>query len=318
MFYADSLGFFELAGRPPDVDPNVKLNLMHLTAARPLTLTLDEVLREIDQTRKVLLENDRVRLILSRADLESLPEDKVGVVLGLQDTPKDVNVRRLYEAGIRFLAPAYKAPNLFGSGFQDPVGGLTNKGRWLLEKCAMEKVVVDLSHLGHRTAQEVFLFVATSQGKPSVAATHGGCYSVSHHLRNLPDDVLLNAKRFGGIVGIYILTFGLHQNSNDPEEFVRHFEYALELVGPDHVSIGSDGVYREIGEEEGRAHFEIMQKRLDPDETFEARYPTEAPIFTTPRKMEVIEELLRSCLPEAALRKVMGENFRNFLLRCLK
>jgi microsomal dipeptidase-like Zn-dependent dipeptidase len=51
------------------------------------------------------------------------------------------------------------------------------------------------------------------------------------------------ANRAGGVIGINGIGIFLGTNDNSTETLVRHIDYAVQLVGADHVGIGLDYVY---------------------------------------------------------------------------
>ncbi|GKT61686.1 microsomal dipeptidase [Colletotrichum tofieldiae] len=82
-----------------------------------------------------------------------------------------------------------------------------------------------------------------SLARAPVIFSHSGAYSVTPHLRNVPDDVLRSVRRNGGIVmAVFVNRF---LNIEDPDsvtihDVVDHIWHLAEVAGWDHVGIGSD------------------------------------------------------------------------------
>jgi membrane dipeptidase len=99
----------------------------------------------------------------------------------------------------------------------------------------MEKMgmIVDIAHSSHATVDDV-LAMAT---RP-VVSSHGGVQATCKVNRNLTDDEIRGVARTGGVIGI-----GFWQGavcSLDPKNIARAIAYVRDLVGIDHVGLGSD------------------------------------------------------------------------------
>jgi len=99
-------------------------------------------------------------------------------------------------------------------------------------------MMIDLSHVSHQTMRDVLSITRTP-----VIFSHSGAYSVTPHLRNVPDDVLRGIKRNGGIVmAVFVNRF---LNMQDPSavtihDVVDHIMHLAEVAGWEHVGLGSD------------------------------------------------------------------------------
>ena len=139
--------------------------------------------------------------------------------------------------------------------------GLTDFGRRVIRELNRLGMMVDVSHVHDLTFWDV---IETSAAP--VIATHSSCRAVSPHRRNLTDEMLRAIAATGGTVqmnfGAYFLDSEFPQP--DPEEakaflaagskanqppidhvtpfeiLVDHVDHALQVIGPEHVGIGSD------------------------------------------------------------------------------
>ena len=90
--------------------------------------------------------------------------------------------------GMRILQPTYNEPCLFGQGAPD-IGdadkGITEAGRaWVAEMHA-NRLLIDLSHCGHRTSAD---FIA--EAREPVMFSHANAFAVCPSPRNKPDDLI--------------------------------------------------------------------------------------------------------------------------------
>ena len=166
----------------------------------------------------------------------------------------------LHEAGLRSLGPVWSRPNAFGHGVPfdfprhpDTGPGLTPAGRRLVKRCNELGIMVDLSHLNERG----FWDVAKTSDAPLVA-THANAHALCPSPRNLTDAQLDVIALSEGVVGLnYAVGFlredGRPDATTPLTEIARHARYIADLIGIDHVALGSDFDGALIPEELGDA-----------------------------------------------------------------
>lgn len=126
--------------------------------------------------------------------------------------------------------------NIAGGGCLDPTDdGLTAWGRDLVAEMNVRGVVPDGSHCGRRTG----LDIAEASSKP-VVYSHSCMAAVWDHPRNITDDQARACAETGGVVGITGVGIFLGPNTPRLDAMARHLEYAVELVGIEHVGVSSD------------------------------------------------------------------------------
>jgi membrane dipeptidase len=118
-------------------------------------------------------------------------------------------------------------------------GGLTTRGRDYVRALNARKVFVDLAHI-HRKG--FFDALEVHDRSQPVLVTHTGVSGVTPHWRNLDDAQLRAVADLGGTVGVmYEASFvGESKFSSTLDAIVRHVAYAVNTIGEDHVSLGSD------------------------------------------------------------------------------
>ena len=89
-------------------------------------------------------------------------------------------------------------------------------------------------------------------------ATHSNAHALCAASRNLTDDQLTAIRDSAGVVGVnFAVTFlredGMQVPDSPLTEIVRHVAYLAELIGVDHVALGSDFDGAVVPEELGGA-----------------------------------------------------------------
>lgn len=138
----------------------------------------------------------------------------------------------LASKGIKYLTLTHNRNTDWADSATDSVlhGGLTIFGKKVVKECEILNVLVDVSH----SADSTFYDVVSAATKP-VIASHSGCRSLVKQPRNLTDEMIKLIAQSGGIVCIpYAKRFIGHYRVYD------HIRHIIDLVGVDHVGIGSD------------------------------------------------------------------------------
>ncbi|MBM2817547.1 MAG: peptidase [Parcubacteria group bacterium] len=332
MFYADSLGFLGKRGGPIVVEDGLELNLVHLTATPPVILesdekvrplTMEETLQKVEEFKNMISSQPRLRLVLNKADLKkTIADNKIAVVLGLQNAPTDVNPQALFEAGIRVMSLAYYEENDLGSGFLNGGIKLKNLGKKVIELCAKSGIIIDLSHVGHQTALDAISFIKEGRLAFRVMASHGGCVAEYHHMRNILNNTMRGIVELGGVVGITTITFNLDEWDNRAGSFLKHLSHAIKVCGGNNLVIGTDSVYVKRTVEEAKEGIKMLAPRLDKLGIQGIRHPEN--IYEGPLLME---KLYKALDPEGAFAPILfsanvmdgvfGQNLLNFFERSL-
>lgn len=185
-----------------------------------------------------------LRTIRTKGDVAALLADRragkrvTGAMLsveGLQDIEgKRANLDRLYDAGFRMAGLAHFFDNeVAGSMHGLKKGGLTPFGVEIVRAMEAKGMVVDIAHCSHQCVAEV-LKMAT---RP-VVSSHGGVQATCKVNRNLTDAEIRGVARTGGVVGIGYWDAAVCDTS--PAGIVRAIAHVRDLVGIDHVGLGSD------------------------------------------------------------------------------
>ena len=212
------------------------------TVCKPLA-QLPDALVQIAHGLEFIDGESRVQLVRSASDIEACKrEGRVGLIFGPQSArPVELDLalcRILKEAGVRLLQLTYNERNYFGDGCtEDADGGLSLLGHQLVAELNRLGIVVDLSHAGERTILDA---IATSAHP--IVISHSNAKAVHQSSRNVSDDVLKRLAERDGVIG---LTFwspmvGGERGRPATADFLRHVDYVANLIGPEHIALGSD------------------------------------------------------------------------------
>jgi microsomal dipeptidase-like Zn-dependent dipeptidase len=140
----------------------------------------------------------------------------------------------LYDAGLRVLGLAHFIDNEVGASLHGVAeGGLTGFGRAVVEAANRKHIVIDVAH----ASPEMIRDVLSLSTKP-VILSHGGVKGICDTSRNLDDDLMVEIASAGGLIGIGYWDGAVCDIT--PEGVAASIRYAVDLLGVDHVALGSD------------------------------------------------------------------------------
>ncbi|HEY0229457.1 MAG TPA: membrane dipeptidase [Mycobacterium sp.] len=203
--------------------------------------SLHESLALLRHYREAVAAQPRLELADTVDDVEAITGGgNVAVVFDLEDSrPLDDdldNLAVLADLGVRTLLPTYNHANRAGSGCLDTHdAGLTAWGRSIVKALNDVGIVPDGSHCSARTG----LDMCETSTRP-VIYSHSCIKAIWNHPRNITDDQARACAATDGVIGITGVGIFLGPNTPTLEAMTRHLEYAVDLVGIDHVGISSD------------------------------------------------------------------------------
>jgi microsomal dipeptidase-like Zn-dependent dipeptidase len=221
-------------------------------------------------------------LIRDVADLAHLLERRrndpqvLGALLGaegahaMEGDPANLDV--LFDAGFRMIGLAHFFDNEYGgSAHGIEKGRLSELGRSTLRRMEELGILVDLAHLAPAALQEALDLLV----KPTVVS-HGGVKGTCDNLRTLSDAEVRRIAAGGGVIGIGYWKAAVC--GTEPRHVVDTIRYVVDLVGDDHVALGSD-------------------------------YDGATTVgFDTSRLPALTQALIDAKLPEESIRKILGGN----------
>jgi membrane dipeptidase len=200
-------------------------------------------LRYVMEWRRMIAENADLLIPVQRvADIRRAKRDgRTGICLGWQNTSPLQDqlgyVEIFRDLGVRIMQLTYNTQNYSGAGYLEASdGGLTGFGHDVLAEMNRVGVLCDLSHVGDRTAAETI----AASAKP-VCFSHVLPRALRDVKRNKPDDLLRACADRGGIIGISLFAPGMAAgNDATLDDYLAAMAYVIDLVGEDHVGIGTD------------------------------------------------------------------------------
>ena len=141
-----------------------------------------------------------------------------------------------YEKGLRSFMLTYNRMDNVGVGCTERVdAGLSMFGVEVVHHCNELGMIVDVSHCGHLTTID-----ACRYARKPVTANHTCARSVFNHARGKADDALRAIAGTGGVIGVVAVPFFLSDGVPTIEHMLDHLEYIVNLIGWQHVAIGTD------------------------------------------------------------------------------
>jgi len=153
---------------------------------------------------------------------------------------EDANaLRKLARRGLFSIGPVWNDSNAWADGNAGPRrhGGLSKRGRALVDLAGELRILLDISHASDATARQIL-----ARSKLPVLATHSGARAVRNHRRNLTDDLIRGVARSGGVVGInFHCTFVVKNGQRcDAAAVARHVVHLRKVGGDGVLALGSD------------------------------------------------------------------------------
>ncbi len=194
-------------------------------------------------------EPERIKIIRRQSDLIQALQTRVktksngsgGMVLGLLGIEgchclegKLENVKGLYNAGYRMISLHHFFDNRLGGSLHGiNREGLTEFGRQVVRELERLEIIIDVAHSSPAVVDDV-LDMAT---RP-VVVSHTGVHGVCQTSRNISDEQMKRIAEKGGLICIGYWDAAVCDIT--PDGVVKSLRYAIDLVGVDHVALGSD------------------------------------------------------------------------------
>ncbi|KAJ3498779.1 hypothetical protein NLG97_g840 [Lecanicillium saksenae] len=234
--------------------------------AASVQYTLDQI--DVTNRLQKLYPNEFSQAVDSSTALSAFKQGKLISPLGVEGLHqignKAANLRLFYNLGVRYATLTHNCHNKFADAavLEGPIRksepkwhGVSPIGRKLVHEMNRIGMIVDLAHVSDDTMRDVLGGNNSWEGsKAPVIYSHSSAYSICPHPRNVKDDILQLVKKHNSLVMVNIAPGFIscvdNGNSNGiPDEvpegatlqqIVRHILHIGNLIGFDHVGIGSD------------------------------------------------------------------------------
>ena len=226
--------------------------LLETAGVTALNMTVPDIEDDAGGATKAIAEHyalvnsdEKLDFIFSGDDIrKAKTSGHVGLIIGAQNArhmaSKPYLVELFYRMGMRVSQIAYNDRNFAADGSATGAdAGLSNEGRVLVEQMNRVGMVRDISHVGATSAAEA----VEHSSLPPVASHSNPIAAGAKVPRNISDDLMKAIATKGGVIGLSPFPSLVWQGGDTPpnvEEYFDILEYAVNLVGIDHIGIGTD------------------------------------------------------------------------------
>lgn len=114
--------------------------------------------------------------------------------------------------------------------------GISSFGQQVVREMNRLGILVDLSHAGEKS-----FYDALEMSNQPIVCSHSSCRALCDHPRNLTDDQMRALAAKGGVMQITMYNgFLVKDGEATVLDALRHLAHAIEIMGIDHVGIGTD------------------------------------------------------------------------------
>ena len=213
-------------------------------------IRFEDLLDEIGLMLSDVSRHDGVVNVGNAAEIEAAKQNgQVGFLPTVEHLAIGNELQRvdvLYNAGVRLAGLTYRRKNYIGDGhLERNDGGLSVFGIEVVQRMNELGMVVDLSHASFRTAMDAIEF-----SQSPVAFSHDGSYTLGQQQgggeyaagRLRRDEELIACAQKGGIVGVTVQPSVISSwgSTLSIDLLLDHYDYMVNLLGIDHVAIGTD------------------------------------------------------------------------------
>ena len=193
-----------------------------------------------DQLDKVLKAIKAEKIGLAQSPVNILEAKKKGLpcaILAIEGSdPLEGDLSRVkffYDIGVRVLQLMHYRINEIGDiQTEDPRHkGLTAFGLDVVKEMNKLGMVIDVAHASSDTLSAVL-----AASRHPVICSHTGAYALRTNARHLKNKDMTAIAKKGGVIGVWPL---LRRRDNF-QTYLRELDYVKNLVGADHVGIGTD------------------------------------------------------------------------------
>lgn len=220
--------------------------IYHPIALRRALQMIDTFLEEATKVE------ERITVCLNHHEvLEAVGQGKHAAVLAVEGGEPLMGdlkmIKVFHKLGVRSMGLTHFPRNRLGDGSNEKSsdGGLSSFGVSVVKAMNDLSMVVDVSHINERGFWQV-----VELSKAPVIASHSNCNALCNHHRNLTDDQIRALGEKGGTMGItYVAPFldKVEENhwdftghTSSLDRVLDHIAHAVELIGSEHVGLGSD------------------------------------------------------------------------------
>ncbi|XP_060694029.1 dipeptidase 1 [Hemiscyllium ocellatum] len=167
----------------------------------------------------------------------------IGVEGGHSIDSNMATLRLFYQLGVRYMTLTHScntpwADNWLVDRGDDPAqsNGLSTYGKKIIQEMNRLGMIIDLAHTSMETMNDVLQL-----SKAPVIFSHSSAYALCNNRRNVPDGILRNVSKKGGIVMVNF--YNEYVTCNDAaklSDVADHFDHIKKIAGYETVGFGGD------------------------------------------------------------------------------
>lgn len=192
------------------------------------------------------MEINRGRMNIARTSQEvwvTKDAGKKAIMLGLENgyaIGKDIrNIARFKELGVSYITLCHNGSNEICDSARGEAewGGLSPFGKEVVAEMNRLGILVDVSH-----AAESTFYDALEVSTQPIIASHSSARALCNHPRNLTDEQLKALAEKQGVVQVCLYKGFINEDAEKASltDAIRHINHIVDLIGINHVGIGSD------------------------------------------------------------------------------
>jgi len=238
---------------------------------------------------------------------------RYGIIFGLQSSAQFETVAAVdtcYAAGQRISQLCHNFRSAAADGaFEPRDAGVSEFGEKIIRRMNSLGMAVDLGHASDRTKLE-----ACEISAAPLILSHGNCRSLNpQSMRATTDEAIKALARRGGVMGIACIAFMVR--GSEPvtvDHVIDHIDHVRDLVGIEHVGIGSDAGIESNDLGNLQALKEMLAK-ADPRYRVHGTHEIVAGLEGPKRIFELTAALARRGYSDEHIGLILGRNWQRVL-----
>ena len=163
----------------------------------------------------------------------------LGIENGIAIDGKLSNLRHFADRGIVYMTLCHNGDNDIcdsASKSCQTHGGVSQFGAEVIAEMNRLGILVDMSHAGEKS-----FYDALELSTQPIVCSHSSCRALCDHPRNLTDDQMRALAQKDGVMQVTLYNgFLVKDGEATIEDAMRHLEHAINVMGIDHVGLGTD------------------------------------------------------------------------------
>ena len=162
----------------------------------------------------------------------------LGIENGLALNGQLQNLNHFAQRGIVYMTLCHNGDNDICDSARgcNTHNGVSQFGQQVIREMNRLGIMVDLSHASERS-----FYDALNISEQPIVCSHSSCRALCDHPRNLTDEQMRALAAKGGVMQITMYNgFLVKDGEATVQDALRHLEHAIQVMGIDHVGIGTD------------------------------------------------------------------------------